>query len=700
MMKRFLALLLCAVTMLSCFVGCASEDDEKEEDKGQYITAYLTDNVYDFDPAHAFNNEVMTQVVGLMFDTLFKLDKNGKVVPSLADKYTIVENDNTGEYILNIWLKDTNWSDGTAVSGNDVVFTFKRLLEVDASYEAAALLFDIKNARAAKEGDASIDDVGVCSPETKMVEIRFEQSIDYNQFLLNLCSLALAPLRSDVVSKSDDWAKKAGTMVTSGPYKLSRIDWITDNSVSYEDINWTEVETDANKNTVGVTHGDGTEIRSGKLTKAASFMLERNAYYYRDAEEDKITDSVKPYKICVDCSLTDEQLTEQIKNGMILYVGDVPLALRNDDSLKFVVNEKSFSTNAIFFNENAMIADGSEEGSALFADAKVRQALSLAIDRQAIADAIVYADPATGLIPTAVLETGADKKATFRSKCTASYEFLNTDMQKAKDLLKEAGINASKYSFTLTVAEYDDVHNAIAETVVAAWKELGFKVTVRSRGTIPNNDYYKYTDSVPTDLCDDLFAEELRTNAYEAILFDYCTYSLDPYGMLAPFALKFSGMAMDMSNPDSYIIPTHCTGYHNEAYDAVIEAIYAEKVIANRADKLREAEGILMTDLPVVPIIFNKTATYTSSKLKGVTSTLTLNANFRKAKISGYEKYLNAGKTWIDDNFDNLAFNDFDECSYAKYDAFKEANTIYAQYYLAEKEAARKAAAEEAAKNK
>lgn len=51
------------------------------------------------------------------------------------------------------------WSDGTAVSANDVVYAWKRLLEVDASYSAAALLFDIKNARAAKEGDCSIDDV-------------------------------------------------------------------------------------------------------------------------------------------------------------------------------------------------------------------------------------------------------------------------------------------------------------------------------------------------------------------------------------------------------------------------------------------------------------------------------------------------------------------------------------------------------------
>ena len=215
MMKRIFALLLCAATLLTCFafVGCEFKDKkktEKEEDKGQYITAYLTDNVYDLDPAKAYTNEAVANVVSLMFDTLFKLDENGKVKKSLVEEYVIEENEAAGEYTMKLYLKTTNWSDGTAVSANDIVFAWKRLLEVDVNYEAAALLFDIKNARAAKEGDASIDDVGIYPAEQQMLEINFEGKIDYDQFMLNLTSLALAPLRDDIVSKSDDWAKKPG----------------------------------------------------------------------------------------------------------------------------------------------------------------------------------------------------------------------------------------------------------------------------------------------------------------------------------------------------------------------------------------------------------------------------------------------------------------------------------------------------------
>ena len=61
---------------------------KKDEDyKGQYITIYLTDNVYDLDPAKAYKNEALAKVVGLMFDTLFTLDEKGKVKKSLVKEY-------------------------------------------------------------------------------------------------------------------------------------------------------------------------------------------------------------------------------------------------------------------------------------------------------------------------------------------------------------------------------------------------------------------------------------------------------------------------------------------------------------------------------------------------------------------------------------------------------------------------------------
>ena len=684
MMKRIFALLLCAATLLASlsFVGCdlssnKKKTEKKEEDKGQYITAYLTDNVYDLDPAKAYTNEAVANVVSLMFDTLFKLDEKGKVRKSLVSEYVIEENPAAGEYKMQLYLHNTNWSDGTAISANDIVFAWKRLLEVDANYEAASLLFDIKNARAAKEGDCSIDDVRIYPAEQQMLEIYFEGPIDYDQFMLNLTSLALAPLRDDIVSKSDDWAKKPGTMVCSGPFKLGRVNVKTSTEEKFFDALHEYV--DAN--------GFDKMGQDGWKQTITDFMLERNIYYFRDNEEDRLKKSVTPYKITVDCSLTDEQLVAMYDAGMVMYIADVPLALRKDSSIAAdaVIDDKSFSTNSIYLNQNAIVDNGTEEGAKLFADAKVRQALSLAIDRNAIVEAVVYAQAANGLVPTGVYEAGS-AKSLFRNACTATYDFLGTDAAKAASLLSEAGIKPSQYTFELTVAAYDEVHCAIADIIVENWKALGFNVSAKKIGTITNNDYYKYTDSIPVDISDDLYAEELRKGTFEAIIFDYVAFSADPFSVLAPFAKPFSGRGMDMSNPDEYLLTPHITGYDSEEYNAVMEEIFAEKTIANRAENLRKAEGILMNDLPIIPVVFNLDATVMSKQLKGTDENYYNGLTFQKAKISGYAKYLETGKAYVTANFGELKFTECNECAYKEFELFKTANTIYSQYFLDEKE--------------
>lgn len=641
MTKRILALLLCAatlLTMVAVFTGCSGAGNT---DKGQSITMYLTDNVYDLDPAKAYNNEALAKVVGLMFDTLFTLDAKGKVQKNLVKDYEFKEDKTTGEQKLEIRIKDDAcWSDGTPVTSSDVVFAWKRIIETDASYEAAALLYDIKNARLIREGELTEDDLGVSDPNSKLLEIRFEEpaegeTIDYEQFLLNLTSIALAPLRDTAVSKGEsetgnDWAKRPGTIVCSGPFKLSRVNW-------QREDNKKETQT------------------------ISSFILERNNYYYRNPQKDSFTKSVTPYRICVDCSLDSEQLLEAYKAGVITYIGDIPLDLRQSGALDEVVEvaEKSLSTNSIYLNQNALIDDGSEEGTKLFANENVRQALSMAIDREKLVETVKYAEVATGLLPTGMFETGT-VKSMFRDKCEENYAALTKNMDEAKKLI--ADIDPSDYSFELTVAAYDDVHCAIAELVAAAWGDegLGFDVSVKKLGTIANDDYYAPTSSTPEDLCDDLYAEALASGDFEAIIFDYCAYTPDPYSMLAPFARAFSGRGMSMDGiyieNEVYELTPHVTGYDNKEYNELMETIFAEKTIGDRAKLYRDAEAKLMTDLPIIPLVFNLDATVTSDNLKKVSSNYYTCAVLTKLSIKDEEAYLAAGEAFVVENFDNLKF--------------------------------------------
>lgn len=263
MFKRSVALILCLIMAVSLLASCTVKK-KNDEDKGAIINMYLSQEIYDFDPAYALKNEAAQTIVSLLFAGLFRIDEDGKVQKDLAEKYTIDEFNNS--MVITI-REDVFWSDGTYISANDVVFAFKRILDPEFTSEAACLLYDIKNARAVKNAttDYYVDDIGIYPVGERDVEITFEKGFnDYEQFIENLASPALVPLREDIVSLNEgDWAKKPGTMSCSGPFMLRK--------VSY----------------------DATD---------KGIVLERNPYYYRDrAKSDLPLDkTVKPYKIIVE----------------------------------------------------------------------------------------------------------------------------------------------------------------------------------------------------------------------------------------------------------------------------------------------------------------------------------------------------------------------------------------------------------------
>lgn len=639
MFKRIIALLLCAATCLGLCVGLASCGNKNTDDKGQSIIMYLPDTIYDLDPAHSYNNKAMSGIVGLMFETLFKLDENGKVKKGLVKDYKIKEDESIGEYILELELAETYWSDGILLSANDVFWAWRRLLDPENAFDCAALLYDIKNARAVKSGDCSPDDLGV-SADNNVVTIHFEKKIDYDQFMYNLTSVALAPLREDIANKGDDWAKKPSSMVTSGPFKLGRI--------TFSDPKNAE---DRTKHEDPIVCDKCNHDYKEKII--TSFVIERNAYYFRDsAKEERIDKSVTPYRIIVDCSLDDDDILEAYKNGTITYFGDIPYSLRND--LEGIEKSDALSTNSVLFNQNALI-ENKKTGKTekLFAITEVRQALSLAIDRQSILDEVVFGKLPEGLVPYGMTTSDSAKK-TFREQYT-NKEYLAYDLERAEELLNEAGIDARNYSFTIQAPAYDDRLIAIAEMIVECWSELGFKVSLQTVATIENNDHNKYTDLCHTDMCDDMYAENLRYGRFEVIILDVCAISADVFSMLAPFAKGFSGQGVDMMNDDNYELKPHISGYDSEEYNTLMEAIFEEKDIDKRAQKYNEAEKLLMEELPVIPVLHNENTTIVSEELKWhdnflfwtTKSTYYGEHVFNKLEIKDYEEYMQNVKKFV-----------------------------------------------------
>ena len=622
MMKKIISLLLCLVMLATVFVGC-SKKDEEDEDKGAYIYMYINDMIYNFDPAHAYGNEAALKIVSLMFDNLFVLGENGKVQKSLAKDYKILEDEKAQEYKMVITLNDTAWTDGVAVTANDVVYAWKRILDVSNSFDAASLLFDIKYAREAKEGEMSIDDVRIYALNETQIEIYFNGKIDYDQFLINLTSYALAPIREDIIKRAEyeiDWAKKPSTMVTSGPFRLR--------AISYD-------------------------------PEDAGLTLERNSYYYRDIANDPVDESVTPYRIIVDYTMTDEEIKAAYEEGKIFYVGDIPLSLRGDWKEQATVTD-ALSTHTYVLNQNAVVrkydAAGfealkantsvyddtlveGEAGEKIFAKTDVRKALSLAIDRQAIADAVVFAKAASGLIPNPVFDSNS-KKSSFREVGGNSLLPASANIDEAKAILSSAGVNPGDYMFAISVPSYDDVHVKVAEMVQEAWTALGFHVALNKIDVIENKHILLTTNEAIEGVKDDIFYENYRAGKYEVAAIDYTALSADAFSMLAPFAKAYTGGAAADDTSIEFKIPAHKSGYDSEEYNAKIEAAFAEKDVAKRATLLHEAEQILMNDLPVIPIIFNQNAHVTSKELSKIKYTYYGTPIFTKTKLKDYIKYV------------------------------------------------------------
>ncbi|MBR5314294.1 MAG: hypothetical protein IKU45_02645, partial [Clostridia bacterium] len=434
-MKRILALALCLLMTISLFVGCGSKD---EEDKGAVIRTYMTSDMYSFDPIYAYTDEAATKIMGLIYEGLFRLNNNGKVEKALCKNYKITEDEENGLYEMEITINETGWSDGRAVTVDDVIFAWKRILDPEFSCSAAAMLFDIKNAKNYKNGDCSPDDVGLYPVDTKVFKITFEQPINYDLFIENLCSPLLVPLREDILAKADQWASNVAIMAGNGPFA----------------------------------------VRS--FTPGKKMALQRNAYYYRDTEKDAEDKVVKPYRIFIDLSESPSKQLAAYNEGTLFYNSEIGLASRADWA-KVAKTVDMQNVHTYYFNTT----------NELFAKKEVRQALSIALDREAIADIVVFAEPATALITEGVFETS--RKNSFRDKGGDLIE-TTANVEEAKKLLKSAGVSGG--SFAITVRD-NAVDVAIAEYAKGVWQKLGFEVSIvelAGKKHVTDNEYEVYID--------------------------------------------------------------------------------------------------------------------------------------------------------------------------------------------------------------
>jgi len=582
-MKKILSLLLVASMlfgMIATLSGCGKKDAE--------IRIYLGDQIYDFDPALAFVDDNVNRVMSLIFEPLFLLDENGKVKPGLAKSYKIIEDEEKNLYQMEITLKETYWNDGKAkVTADDLYFAWTRILDPEFMSQAAPLLYDVKNATKVKQDVAGVsrNDIGL-EANKDVFTITFEGKIDYDAFLRNLTSVALSPLRENKVTEGDPdkeyWAKRTSFIATNGAFA----------------------------------------IRSWNAS-TGEFTLQKNEYYHvSEPEEGNKTKDVYPSQIQM--QWTNEDFDRNYRGDMngflqdtfdkfyslsdvaeeaIFCVGAMPL----DKELRLEYFDDAdvfdaFSTYSFVFNTN----------KAPFDNEKVRLALSMAIDRNYLAEELVFAKAADGFISHAVWDS-VKKKTSFRSEAE-SLIVTEARLDEARALL--AGVDTSA-TIKLTVRDTVEDH-LIAEHVEEAWGELGFEVDV---------NYVKQDTEIWADekgepgrtvvvgsripVYDDGIQAAYISGEFDVLGLDYNMYSTNAFTALCGFTTLLNGNGVEyyidettgLSNAKNRL---HCSGFSDAAYDAIMDRALAEKDLEKRADILHEAEEYLLSKMPIVPVVYNQ----------------------------------------------------------------------------------------------
>lgn len=398
---------------------------------------------------------------------------------------------------------DAKWSNGDRVTAQDFVYSWRRLLDPATAAPLASLALVIKNAGAFQKGELKDPaQLGVKAPTPDRFIVHLNRPAPYFIKLIN--HVAFFPVPQKTVEKFQSAWTRPQNMVSNGAFKL--IEWTT-NKV----------------------------IRVAKQKE------------YWDAAKVKLSE--------VQFFPADEDTAEALFQTGKLDISDFPMTKvakwRKDKSGAL----QSHRANVVSFYRFNVTKPP-------FNDARVRKALSLAVDRKRLVEKVIRGGqtPLRSFVPE---QLGGDYSPIPKVPVDLSR------LAEAKRLLIAAGFNQDrKLQLEITINR-SELHQQIAEAIQYMWKK---NLGVESKINVL--EWKVYLDAIQTRTY-----QIARTNW----LLDY----EDPEAYLESWVSDNSGNE---------------TGYNNPAFDRLFrEAIYETKT-KQRLKKFQEAEALLMDDMPLIPL--------------------------------------------------------------------------------------------------
>ncbi|MDT0633460.1 peptide ABC transporter substrate-binding protein [Spectribacter hydrogenoxidans] len=455
-----------------------------------------------------------------IYEGLISEEPDGTIEPGGAESWEISEDRKTYTFKLR---EDAVWSNGEPVRAEDYAYGLRRTVDPATGSVYASILAPIENAEAIIAGDKAPDTLGVTAVDEFTLEIRLKAPTPY--FLGLLTHSTTYPLYRPAVEEHGDQFTQPGNAVTNGAYLLK--EWVV----------------------------------------ASEIVLEANPDYW-DADNVGVG-RVEYYPI--------ENTSSELKRyqaGELDWTGSVPIpqleTVRTHvpDQLK---TKPSLSNYYYGLNVTREPFRDSPE---------LRQALSMAIDREVIVEKITRGNeiPAYQWVPPVV----SDYQGARLAYADMPQEQRNA---RARELYAEAGYGEDN---PLTVEiRYNtlEAHKKIASVIASMWQNvLGVDVE------LVNEEWKVFLQNV---------SERRVTEVFRAgWVGDYD----DPYTFLELLHSDFG---------------INGAGYSNPEYDALLNKASRMPGGEQRQSVLREAEAMLLADHPVIPVFFGTSKTLIKPYVKG-----------------------------------------------------------------------------------
>ena len=473
-------------------------------------------------------------------EPLLIIDENNEVQPGQAESYEVSDDGLTWTFHMRDGLK---WSDGSDLTAADFEYSFKRLASPDTAAPYAETVVGMIDGYQDAIGNPDEDGNTTTDPDWdalnvhasedgKTLTVQLSYPCSYFDKLASF--VATSPVQQATVeANGDSWCTEPDTYVCNGPYMITE---------------WTPSE---------------------------RIVLSKNPYYVGGWDSSKIVSDTITLLLLEDSSASyaaynsgEAQLVKDVPTD------EIPSLTRAEDGGDFYLDE-IMGTYYISLNDQ-------EEP---FTDVRVRKALSLAIDRDYVANTIMQGiyTPATALVGPGIV----DENGYFMDNANGGEPYISDDyeanLEEAKSLLAEAGYPDGEGFPTITYSANDSgYHIPVAEYLQQAWGELGITMNI---------DKVEWSSFIPMRRAGDY---DISRNGWSM---DYN----DPSNMLELFTTNNGNNDGKYANPE---------------FDQVIEdSRVADKT--THFEKLHEAEDILMNDAACIPVAYYNDFWLQSPSLKG-----------------------------------------------------------------------------------